>query len=128
MVQSIVTKKAAQHKNPVPNAAIHRGILVTSAILGKDLDSGQYPADKGLQIALVFDQLQAILEEVEAELQDVVKLDLYFADKSDRPLANQHWLRLWPDDSHRPARQAHQSVLPDGCCLQIVAMAVVEQG
>lgn len=128
MVQSIVTKKAAQHKNPVPNAAIHRGILVTSAILGKDLDSGQYPADKGLQIALVFDQLQAILEEAEAELQDVVKLDLYFADKSDRPLANQHWLRLWPDDSHRPARQAHQSVLPDGCCLQIVAMAVVEQG
>jgi len=128
MVQSIVTKKAAQHKNPVPNAAIHRGILVTSAILGKDLDSGQYPADKGLQIALVFDQLQAILEEAEAELQDVVKLDLYFADKSDRPLANQHWLRLWPNDSHRPARQAHQSVLPDGCCLQIVAMAVVEQG
>ena len=128
MVRAINSDRAAQHHNPVPNAAILRGLLVTSGILGKRLDSDEYPADRGEQTALVFRYLEAILDEAGATSQDVIKLDLYFADKADRALANEHWLRLWPDPAHRPARQAHQAVLPDGCCLQIVAMAVLPQG
>ena len=128
MVRAINSDRAAQHHNPVPNAAILRGLLVTSSILGKRLDSDEYPADRGEQTALVFSYLEAILDEAGATSQDVIKLDLYFADKADRALANEHWLRLWPDPAHRPARQAHQAVLPDGCCLQIVAMAVLPPG
>ena len=128
MVFAINSDRAAQHHNPVPNAAMLRGLLVTSSILGKRLDSDEYPADRGEQTALVFRYLEAILDEAGATSQDVIKLDLYFADKADRALANDHWLRLWPDPAHRPARQAHQAVLPDGCCLQIVAMAVLPQG
>ena len=127
MVRAINSDRAAQHHNPVPNAAILRGLLVTSSILGKRLDSDEYPADRGEQTALVFRYLEAILDEAGATSQDVIKLDLYFADKADRALANEHWLRLWPDPAHRPARQAHQATLPDGCCLQIVAMAVLPQ-
>jgi len=128
MVRAINSDRAAQHHNPLPNAAILRGLLVTSSILGKRLDSDEYPADRGEQTALVFRYLEAILDEAGATSQDVIKLDLYFADKADRALANEHWLRLWPDPAHRPARQAHQAVLPDGCCVQIVAMAVLPQG
>ena len=128
MVRAINSDRAAQHHNPVPNAAILRGLLVTSSILGKRLDSDEYPADRGEQTALVFRYLEAILDEAGVTSQDVIKLDLYFADKADRALANEHWLRLWPDPAHRPARQAHQAVLPDGCCLQIVAMAVLPRG
>jgi len=127
MVRAINSDRAAQHHNPVPNAAILRGLLVTSGILGKQLNSDEYPADRGEQTALVFRYLEAILDEAGATSQDVIKLDLYFADKADRALANEHWLRLWPDPARRPARQAHQAVLPDGCCLQIVAMAVLPQ-
>ena len=107
MVVSINSDKVAAHHNPVPNAAIMRGVLVTSGILGKRLDTDDYPADRAEQTALVFIYLEAILDEAGASPQDVVKLDLYFADKSDRSLANEHWLRLWPDPAHRPARQAH---------------------
>ena len=126
MVDSIISPRAAQHLNPVPNAAIHNGLLVTSSVLGKDLQSGQYPSDKEVQIALVFDYLLAILEDAGTAPQNVVKLDLYFADKQDRALVNPHWLRLWPDANHRPARQAHKAELPEGCCLQVVAMAVLD--
>ena len=125
MVRAIDSDRAAAHHNPVPNAAVVRGVLVTSSILGKTLDTDEYPADRGEQTALVFAYLEAILEEAGASPQDVVKLDLYFVDKSDRMHANEHWLRLWPDPTQRPARQAHQAVLPEGCCLQIVAMAIM---
>lgn len=125
MVRAINSDRAAAHHNPVPNAAVVRGILVTSSILGKTLDTDEYPVDRAEQTALVFAYLEAILEEAGASRDDVVKIDLYFADKSDRSHANEHWLRLWPDPEKRPARQAHQAALPEGCCLQLVAMAVL---
>ena len=62
MVRAINSDRAAQHHNPVPNAAILRGLLVTSSILGKRLDSDEYPADRGEQTALVFRYLEAILD------------------------------------------------------------------
>lgn len=127
MVRAIVSRGVAQHINPVPNAAVHRGLLVTSGILGKEVQTNAYPADKARQFELVFEYLEVILAEAKATAQDVVKLDLYFADKNDRALANPHWLRLWPDPMHRPARQAHQAVLPDGCVCEIAAMVVLPQ-
>ena len=125
MVKSIYSAQAAQHQNPVPNAAIHGGVLVTSAILGKEPGTGEYAETADRQIELAFEGLVAVLEAAEASPQDVVKLDLYFADKSDRPKANVHWLHLWPDENRRPARQAHEAKLPNRCLFQIVAMAVV---
>ena len=126
MVRSIYSKMAAQHKNPVPNAAIHNGLMVTSGILGKDQQTGRYYETPEQQIESVFTQLEFILQEAGATPQDVTKVDLYFCDKSHRPLVNTHWLRLWPDPAYRPARQAHESVQPEGCFIQLVAMAAVK--
>ncbi|HCH99312.1 MAG: hypothetical protein CME00_03790 [Geminicoccus sp.] len=125
MVRSIYAKGAAKHLNPVPNAAVHRGVLVTSGVLGKDPATGDYAPETAEQIRLAFEQLPAILAEGGAELQDVVKVDLYFADRQDRAMANVHWERLWPDPMQRPARQAHQVDLPGACRFQLVAMAVL---
>lgn len=126
MVKSIYSSRVAQHNNPIPAAAIHRGLLITSAIIGKELDSDSYPQEKERQVELVFEYLAIILEEAGATPQDVVKIDLYFADKKDRALVNPHWLRLYPDDSQRPARQAHTAALPAGCCMHLVATAALD--
>ncbi len=126
MVRSVTTPQVAQHSNPVPNAAIHRGLMITSGILGKVLATGKYPVNKDQQVALAFDYLVEILSAGGADLQDVVKLDLFFANKEDRVLANHHWLRLNPDETRRPARQAHQVILPEDCCIQIVATAMLK--
>jgi 2-iminobutanoate/2-iminopropanoate deaminase len=127
MVRSLIVPGVAQHKNPVPNAAIHRGILTTSAILGKEPDVDGYPLDVETQARLCFHYLKKILTAAEASLQDVVNLDLYLADRADRPIVNQHWLECWPDPHCRPSRNAQVSRLPDGCKLQLVALAVLAQ-
>ncbi len=128
MVRSLVAKGVAQHTNPVPNGAIHRGVLCTSGILGKDPETDTYPAGVEAQAALCFEYLDRILAEGGATRQDVVKLDLYLADKNDRSVINRFWLQFWPDEQQRPARQAHIAELPDGCLVQLVAMAVVQPG
>ena len=63
---SIYAKGAAQHVNPVPNAAVHRGILVTSGVLGKDPKTGEYAQETAEQIRLAFEQLPLILAEAGA--------------------------------------------------------------
>ncbi|MCV6574421.1 MAG: RidA family protein [Cohaesibacter sp.] len=127
MVRSLNPANLPRHKNPVPTAAMHHGLLVSSAIMGKITESDDWPATKEEQIALAFEHMQTLLHEAGANLQDVIKVDLYFADKSERPLVNPHWLALYPDEAHRPARHAHISELPKGCCLQIGIMAIVAQ-
>lgn len=126
MVRVLNVEGVAQHKNPVPNAAIHRGVLMTSAILGKEPDAEGYPSDVEVQASLCFRYLVEILTAAGATLQDVVKVDLYFADKADRPAVNRFWLECWPDPDHRPARHAHVAELPEGCKVQVTAMAVLE--
>jgi 2-iminobutanoate/2-iminopropanoate deaminase len=128
MVDSINPADVPHHKNPIPAAAIHRGILVSSAIFGLDPATQAYPPTRAEQVAMAFRHLQTILADAGASLQDVVKMDLFFADLADRSLVNPQWLALYPDADHRPARHAHQATLPDGCCLQIVVTAVVGSG
>jgi enamine deaminase RidA (YjgF/YER057c/UK114 family) len=77
VVKSSTCKHAAQHQNPVPNAAIHRGVIVTLGILGKDLETDTYPPGRAHQVDLAFTYLEAILAEAGATVQDVVKLGLF---------------------------------------------------
>ncbi len=127
MVRSIDPSNVPHHKNPIPSAAVHRGMVVSSAITGRDPATGTYASDKAAQIELAFQHFETLVQETGASLQDVVKVDLYMADKADRALVNPHWLRLYPDDAARPARHAHTADLEDGCYLHIVFMAILDR-
>ncbi|MEX3010679.1 RidA family protein [Hoeflea sp. TYP-13] len=126
MINSVDPPDVPRHRNPIPAAAIHRGILASSAISGLDPSTGTYPGEKAVQVETAFRNMQSILEAAGANWQDVIKMDLYFRDKADRKLVNPHWLEIYPDESARPARHAHVADLPDGCCLQITFLAVME--
>ncbi len=125
MVKAIYSKKAGRHEGPIPAAAMHRGLLITSGIFGRDPETDIFPADPATQIEMAFDQFHAILAEAGATPHDVVKADLYFTDKKYRALVNPIWEKIWPDPAHRPARHAHQASLPEGCIFQIVATAML---
>ena len=126
-MRAIIPEGVPRHQNPIPAAAVHRGVLASSAIAGRDPTTGTYPHDKDRQIALAFDYLRNVLAAAEASIRDVVKCDLYFADKADRTLVNAHWLTMFPDETARPARHSHVASLPAGCCLQIVVLAILER-
>ena len=125
MVKSVNPQNVPEHENPIPAAAIHRGLLISSAISGKNKKSGRYLRKKSAQVALAFDYLKQIIADAGGSIQDIVKVDLYFSDKNDRDLVNPHWLLMFPSKAAQPARQAHKSELPDGCCLQVVFTAIL---
>ena len=127
MVRAIDPSDIPPHKNPIPAAAIHRGILISSVISGKSAVTDAYPEDKTEQISLVFKYIEKIIFEAGGIVQDIIKLDLYFSDKSDRLLVNPEWEKMFPNPEERPARHAQIGDLPKNCCLQVTIMAVIDR-
>jgi enamine deaminase RidA (YjgF/YER057c/UK114 family) len=106
MVRAIDPSDIPPHKNPIPAAAIHRGILISSVISGKSAVTDAYPEDKTEQISLVFKYIENIISEAGGSVQDIIKMDLYFRDKNDRSLVNPEWEKMFPNPKKRPARHA----------------------
>tara|TARA_B100001059_G_scaffold169587_1_gene169461 strand:- start:140 stop:523 length:384 start_codon:yes stop_codon:yes gene_type:complete len=127
MVRAIDPSDIPPHKNPIPAAAIHRGILISSVISGKSAVTDAYPEDKTEQISLVFKYIENIISEAGGIVQDIIKVDLYFRDKSDRLLVNPEWEKMFPNPKERPARHAQIGDLPTNCCLQVTIMAVIDR-
>jgi len=123
--KSINPPSVPAHKNPIPVACVMGNILMSSAIMGHDPDSGGFSEDKEAQIASAFAALRATLVHAGATPDDVIKLDLFFTDKNERALVNPHWVAMFPDPGARPARHSHLADLPKGCCLQISVTAVI---
>ena len=127
MVRAIDPSDIPPHKNPIPAAAIHRGILISSVISGKSAVTDAYPEDKIEQISLVFKYIENIISEAGGIVQDIIKVDLYFRDKSDRSLVNPEWEKMFPNPKNRPARHAQIGDLPENCCLQVTITAVIDR-
>ena len=127
MVKAIDPSDIPPHKNPIPAAAIHGGILISSVISGKSLVTDAYSKDKKEQISLVFEYIEKIILEAGGSVQDIIKMDLYFRDKSDRSLVNPEWEKMFPNPKERPARHAQIGDLPKNCCLQVTITAVIDR-
>ena len=116
------------HKNPIP-AACRLGNVVTSGIIyGLDVATGK-PAD-GLQrqCVLMFEHVRSIVEAAGGTLDDIVKLNVWMTDRSQRQAINDAWLALFPDPDTRPARQTMQGVLTPGILVQCDFLAVLDAG
>lgn len=127
MVKAINPSDIPSHKNPIPAAAIHGGILISSVISGKSLVTDAYSKDKTEQISLVFKYIEKIISEAGGSVQNIIKMDLYFRNKSDRSLVNPEWEKMFPDPKKRPARHAQIGDLPENCCLQVTITAVIDR-
>ena len=126
MVNSINPEGLPAHKNPIPAAAVHKGILISSVISGKSVVTGSYSKNKVEQVSLVFEYIKKIVIEAGGTVQDIIKMDLYFSDKSYRSIVNPEWVKMFPDPNKRPARHAQIAELPKDCCLQVTLTAVIE--
>ena len=125
MRRSINSPYVYSHKNPIPHASVLNGLMISSAISGFDLKTNKFPEKKGEQVEIAFDNMNKILKEADATYDNILKLDLYFNDKSDRKFVNPVWLEIFPDENKRPARHSHIAILEDPCIVQIVFTALI---
>jgi 2-iminobutanoate/2-iminopropanoate deaminase len=95
-----------KHKNPIPNACVIDGLLMSGVILGTDPATGEMPATIEAQCANMFGHVRAIVEAGGGSPADILKMTVWLRDLSQRQPVNDEWLKLFPDHDDRPARHA----------------------
>lgn len=95
-----------KHKNPVPNACVIDGLLMSGVILGVDPKTGEMPASIEVQCSNMFEHVRAIVEAAGGTPADIVKMTVWLRDVSQRQAVNDEWVKLFPDHDDRPARHA----------------------
>ena len=113
------------HNAPIPMATRVGNILYTSGIMGKSMETGEFPESVEDQGFECFKNLKAILDAAGASPDDVVKVTVYIKSNNTRQAVNPAWLEMFPDEHSRPAR--HQTVVETlNFDIQIEAIAVIQ--
>jgi 2-iminobutanoate/2-iminopropanoate deaminase len=94
------------HKDPIPNASVIGNMLVTGLIMGRDTQSETVPDTIEEQCAILFRHIRDIVDAAGGTTDDIIKMNVWLKDPSDRSALNAEWTAMFPDPENRPVRQA----------------------
>ncbi len=123
--QSIYVE-AFGHKNPIPAACRLGGLLFSGIVYGLDPATGKVAPGIDEQCALMFQHIRTIVEAGDGTVDDIVKITVWLQDRSQRDPVNREWLKMFPDPTNRPARQAMQAELTGGMLVQCDFVANIQ--
>ena len=124
----ILTSKAAQPIGPYNQAVAVGGVLYTSGQIPVDPATGQVVAG-GIQAqtAMVFQNLQAILEAAGSNLGRVVKTTVFLKDMNEFAAMNEVYAQHFSDKAQAPARSTVEVArLPKDVRVEIEAVALLD--
>lgn len=116
-----------KHKNPIPNACVVNGLLMSGIILGVDPATGDMPADVETQCANMFGHVRAILEAAGCTPDNIIKMTVWLRDHSQRKPVNDEWLKLFPEHDDRPARHTMPLISEGPSLVQCDVTAVLSR-
>ena len=117
--------KGMEHGAPIPNGARVGNIIFSSAISGRDPETGELPADPDQQAAVLFRNLERFLSAAGASPANVGHMTVFLQEERYRDAINKEWLKMFPDEHDRPARHAQKAEIRGGMLFQVEIIAVV---
>jgi 2-iminobutanoate/2-iminopropanoate deaminase len=109
-----ITIEGFAHKNPIPAASRLGNMLMTGIITGMDPATGKVAATLEAQCAFMFQHVRSIMAAAGGSTDDIVKMSVWMADRSNRDVLNAEWIKMFPDAASRPARHTSQASLEGG--------------
>ena len=103
-----------RHKNPIPAASRLGNMLMTGIITGTDPATGKLADTLEAQCANVFHHVRSIMTAAGGSTDDIIKMNVWMADRSRRDVLNAEWVKMFPDAEERPARHTSQTTLEGG--------------
>jgi 2-iminobutanoate/2-iminopropanoate deaminase len=111
---------------PIPAAARVGPLVASGGIFGMDRSTGTVPDGLDDQVANMFENIRAVISAAGGSVADIVKITIFAPDRSARDVINEHWLAMFPDDAHRPARHTLSQQLPGALLVQADILAFVD--
>lgn len=114
-----------KHANPIPAASRIGNVVATGIISSRDPATGKFPGTLDEQCAAMFGHVSSIIAAAGGTPAHIVKLNVWMKDPSQRAAVNEHWLKMFPDEHSRPARQTMRAELDGGQLIQCDFLAVI---
>jgi enamine deaminase RidA (YjgF/YER057c/UK114 family) len=117
--------KGMEHGAPIPNGVVIGNMIFSSAISGKDAETGALSADPDEQADAMFRNLRLFIETAGGAPENIASMKVYLKDEKHRDSVNKAWLKMFPDEHDRPARHALKAELRGEVLFQIEVIAVL---
>ena len=89
-------------------------MLMTGIITGTDPTTGKLAATLEEQCVNIFRHVRSIMLAAGGSTDDIIKMNVWMADRSRREVLNAEWVKMFPDADARPARHTSQANLEGG--------------
>jgi 2-iminobutanoate/2-iminopropanoate deaminase len=110
---------------PIPMGVRVGKLVYSSGIHGLDPDTQTIPDDPRAQIELVFRHMRSIVEGAGGTTGDIGLVVFHLAGDEHRPLVNEEWVTMFPDDDDRPARNTVIHALGWNMVVHVLMTAVL---
>ena len=89
-------------------------MLMTGIITGTDPATGKLADTLEAQCANIFHHVRSIMAAAGGSTDDIIKMNVWMKDRSNRDVLNAEWVKMFPDAASRPARHTSQTALEGG--------------
>ena len=113
------------HAAPIPLGCKVGNVFYSSAIGGRNTESGETSTDPADQAHWMFRNMKTLIETAGGSTDDIVHVSLLLKDRALREHIDKEWLAMFPDEHSRPARHAHQVDLGGANLMQCEIVAVI---
>jgi len=114
-----------EHGAPIPNGVAMGNMIFSSAISGKDAQTGVLSAEPDEQAAAMFRNLQLFMQKAGGAPDNIAHMTVFLKEEKYRDSVNKAWLKMFPDEHDRPARHALKAELRGQILFQIEVIAVL---
>jgi 2-iminobutanoate/2-iminopropanoate deaminase len=123
--RTVIEMPGLAHGVPIPNGAKIGNLVFSSAISGKNAETGKVPENPDEQAEVLFRNIHKFMELAGGTPENIGHMTVFLKDEKDRESINKAWLKMFPDPHSRPARHALKSELRGGLLFQIEIIAVL---
>lgn len=123
--RTVIEMPGLSHGAPIPNGVKIGNVVFSSAISGKNAETGKVPENPDEQAEVLFRNIHKFMELAGGTPENIGHMTVYLKDEKDRESINKAWLKMFPDEHNRPARHALKAELRGGLLFQIELIAVL---
>ena len=114
-----------EHGAPIPNGVVIGNLIFSSAISGKDAQTGVLSTEPDEQAEAMFRNLKLFMEKAGGTPEDIAHMTVFLKEEKYRDSVNKAWFKMFPDEHDRPARHALKVELRGQILFQIEVIAVL---
>jgi 2-iminobutanoate/2-iminopropanoate deaminase len=114
-----------QTLDPIPLGVRIGHVIHLSRITGRDQETGSPAPSVEQQLTLAFQAMREAVESAGGAIENIAQVSFFLANFDDRPLINEPWTAMFPNEYDRPTYKFMQAPLPDGVLVQLELWAIV---